>query len=224
MRNPCRRKDNGMIYNGYDDDTLLSIGFSQDEIDRERQAEKRLNAAVLETLHTDWSETIKSCRASIKQLNQALNRLQKELDNRDKLEKEGKKQKLTAKQLLDQAQQRYEAAWKDVLTFQHAYEEDWQEVIHILRAMKKAIDTLQNDSIFDAINHLDIDKIKEAILFIDKDESTKVIAAIQAKIKSLQSMIDWAKSENTTVTRCQKWTNMTIAGFCTGDKMVATKR
>jgi len=63
----------------FDDDTLVSIGIPQEELDREHAAEERLNAAVRETMLIDWAEEIKLLQKEKRALEKEVVQLRKDI-------------------------------------------------------------------------------------------------------------------------------------------------
>ena len=184
-----------MIFNGYDDDTLVSIGLSQEEIDRERQADRRLQSSVRETCHTDWSAVIKDWQKEKKRLLKEIDQLNKELNVVKKpAEGETKGQPFGWKHFLAKAQDEYTNAWKELLD-PSSCDDDWQEVVSILRNLKKRVNFCQNEV----------------------DCCNKNILQIKYDIEIIDTWIDWAKSEKACSNRIRKWSEMTALGCSLGD-------
>ena len=189
-----------MVTMRFDDDTLVSIGISQEEIDCEKEAEARLNASVRDTICVDWAEEIRLLHKEKKSLEKSKKYAEKQLNEEGLSLTTG--EKVGWRHVLRRAEQIYHSAWHSVM-YENAItdDNDWQGVINELRRIKKSVDIARRH--------------------IEYYEQSIVDAT--AQIKSIESNIDWAKSEKTCVARINKWSAMTMAGCNLGDVVDGTR-
>lgn len=201
-----------MRFKGFivDENDLLAIGIPQEDINAEKEAHARFNAAVDDMFNTDWAEEIKAKNRWKATIIKAIDKVKEQLNGKTLPATKTKSGlyrpavKIAGyKDDLEKITTEYRTIYISILQRIHVpdNQEEWDMFLTKLRAMKR---TLKQTT--------------ETIQTLEKQ-----ISDMKTELKNVESWIDWAKFEKAAVGRCKKWASMSASGCSLGDTIAATK-